>query len=69
MEGRTVVGELAVLDEELTRALGASLDLPTHLADRLVAKGFVPIVEDARSRVRAGDIPEGELRRLEHGVL
>ena len=59
--GRIAVGELAILDGELTSALCSGPSLTPPLAQRLRSRGYRPLREDALDRVASGEIELGEV--------
>jgi general secretion pathway protein E len=62
--GRIAIGEIAVLDSEITAALCAGPSLTSPLAQRLQSRGYRPLREDALERVA-----NGEIELSETGVL
>jgi general secretion pathway protein E len=62
--GRVAIGELLLLDAELSESLARSLELPVTQQDRLRRTGYRPLCEDAEDRVRNGEIAAADLSGL-----
>lgn len=62
-EGRIAVGELLILDAGLTESLITSRD-PEAIMPQLAERGFVPLREDVRERVKSGQIERQESTRI-----
>lgn len=59
--GRVAIGELLLLDAELSEALAQSLELSAEQKERLHLAGYRPLGDDAEDRVRAGEITAADL--------
>lgn len=59
--GRVAIGELLLLDANLSEALAQSLELAPAQQERLRQAGYRPLREDADDRVRSGEIAAADL--------
>ncbi len=62
--GRVAIGELLLLDAELSEALAHSLELAPAQQQRLQQSGYRPLREDAQARVLSGEIAAADLTGL-----
>lgn len=63
-DGRVAIGELLLLDAELSEALAQSLELSPTQQERLRQAGYRPLRDDAEARVRSGEIAAADLLGL-----
>lgn len=64
--GRIAVGELVLLDGEVTEALAGSSDLPIALRERIRSRGYRPLQQDAQSKAQAGEIERDDVMGLSY---
>jgi general secretion pathway protein E len=65
--GRLAIGELVLLDPELTEALAQSSELPRRLMERLTTSGYQPLRHDAMSRVSKGEVDPRDIAGIVDG--